>query len=198
MQSTRKCGYETCERASRSLGYCAAHYNQVRRGAKLAPIVQQARKNAPLLERLEANSEMVGECRVWTGTRDSCGYGKIGVKGKKLMVHRVAYELEVGPIPPGLFIDHICHNRACIRPSHLQSVTHKVNVENRAGAMPSSRTGIRGVGRVASGKYRASATHNGKTYSGGRWETVEEAEAAAIALRNKLFTNNLVDRLRSA
>lgn len=67
-------------------------------------------------------------CWVWTGYRDKCGYGRIQSRGRLYSVHRKAYELAVGPIPDGFEIDHLCSNRACINPAHLEAVTHRANV----------------------------------------------------------------------
>ncbi len=44
------------------------------------------------------------------------------------MAHRVAYELAIGPVPDGLVVDHLCFNRACVRPGHLEPVTQQENV----------------------------------------------------------------------
>lgn len=63
-------------------------------------------------------------CWEWTGTRSAKGYGVFsGVRA-----HRAAYELLVGPIPAGLTIDHLCRNRACINPAHLEPVTNRENI----------------------------------------------------------------------
>lgn len=56
------------------------------------------------------------------------GYTKIGVQGKTKLVHRVAFEAEHGPIPDGLVIDHLCRQRACCNPEHLEPVTNRVNL----------------------------------------------------------------------
>lgn len=85
--------------------------------------------------RIEANVEIdpATGCWVWSGARGADGYGRIGVHYKKKLAHRVAYEDFVGPIPPGLQIDHLCFNRCCANPAHLEAVTGAENVA-RAGA----------------------------------------------------------------
>jgi hypothetical protein len=57
------------------------------------------------------------------------GYAQFFVEpGVKVYAHRYAYELLVGPIPEGLDLDHLCRNRRCVRPSHLEPVTRSENV----------------------------------------------------------------------
>jgi hypothetical protein len=78
-----------------------------------------------------------GDCLIWTGAVQSRGYGSVGIGGGRTgLAHRVSYELNVGPIPPGLQIDHVkdrgCHSRRCINPAHLEPVTPRENV-NRTG-----------------------------------------------------------------
>ena len=66
-------------------------------------------------------------CLVVASGLQGKGYGQISVEGRKQLTHRVAYELLVGPIPDGLQLDHLCRNRACWRPDHLEPVTNRVN-----------------------------------------------------------------------
>lgn len=63
------------------------------------------------------------ECWEWTGVLEPTGYGRMSVNGRNVMAHRICYELHVGPIPDGLFLDHLCHNRRCVNPEHLEPVT---------------------------------------------------------------------------
>jgi hypothetical protein len=69
----------------------------------------------------------LGPCWLWTACISKKGYGQFG-RGKRVdIAHRVSYELEYGPIPDGLGIDHLCRVRHCVRPSHLEAVTSRVN-----------------------------------------------------------------------
>ena len=70
-------------------------------------------------------------CWRWPGWNNGLGYGKIqvgGRKGRGLYVHRIAYELFVGPIPEGLQVDHLCRVRECANPAHLEAVTQAENM----------------------------------------------------------------------
>jgi len=62
-------------------------------------------------------------CWEFTGALNSQGYGCIQHEHKVQLTHRVAYTLLVGPIPAGLQIDHLCRNRRCCNPQHLEAVT---------------------------------------------------------------------------
>lgn len=66
----------------------------------------------------------MSECVRWGGKYFPNGYGRVGYK----MAHRIVYEQEVGAIPDGLQIDHLCRNRWCVNVEHLEPVTIAENV----------------------------------------------------------------------
>lgn len=69
-------------------------------------------------------------CHLWLGSRTSGGYAHVTIGGKQYMVHRIRYEREVGPVPDGLELDHLCDNGpgGCCNPLHLKPVTHQHNI----------------------------------------------------------------------
>ena len=66
-------------------------------------------------------------CWIWAGHRYSNGYGAISHERKQVLAHRWSYERFVGPIPAGLVIDHLCRNKSCVNPEHLEPVTSREN-----------------------------------------------------------------------
>ncbi len=67
-------------------------------------------------------------CWQWRLALDSGGYGQLEEHGRIFSAHRLAYELFKGPIPQGLTIDHLCRNRGCVNPDHLEVVTMRENI----------------------------------------------------------------------
>jgi len=84
----------------------------------------------------QKTSPLPNGCIVWTGGKTAGGYGMFAPltdgEPAKVMAHRWAYEHAVGAIPAGLDIDHLCRNRACVNPVHLEPVTREENIRRAA------------------------------------------------------------------
>lgn len=85
----------------------------------------------PLVDRLLEKIEKTESCWVWTGSKTGGigSYGLIWSNGRKQLAHRAMYEMNVGPIPDGLELDHVCRNKSCVNPDHLEPVTHFENMK---------------------------------------------------------------------
>ena len=142
-------------------------------------------------ERFWSKVDKTGDCWIWTAACTPDGYGKIRHEGKLVYTHRLSYEWMHGEIPEGMYIDHRCFQRNCVRPDHLRLVTNAQNHQNRRGAQSNSTTGVRGVyWHKPARKYQARVKLGGKKYSAGYFDTLKEAEAAVIAKRRELYTHD--------
>ncbi len=126
-KSTKACS--ACGGPYYARGWCKTHYRAWKRSGS----PQRRRETLP-----ERISRFVVEspngCWEWNGSRFKTGYGKMRIDGRTVSVHRASYEAHVGPIPDGLQIDHLCRNRPCCNPAHLEPVTASENLRRAAAA----------------------------------------------------------------
>lgn len=115
---SRTCTVAGCDKPYLAIGFCSMHWERNRKYG-----------STELPDRFWSKVEQRGdECWVWHGSFTDEGYGQVTVNYKRTLVHRHAYEQLVGPIPEGLHLDHLCRNRGCCNPAHLEPVTCKENL----------------------------------------------------------------------
>lgn len=112
------CGRETRRYGSRVCRYVDRHYGHSRLGQHAGHVVEDRGHDTP--------------CWIWQGGQQGQGYGRMSVNRRNVPAHRAYYEQQVGPIPEGLTLDHLCRIPGCVNPSHLEPVTI---TENRRRAV---------------------------------------------------------------
>ena len=90
----------------------------------LASRTRRAAMTEQAIQRFWAKVQVTEGCWLWNGTTNRAGYGRCGGG----FAHRVAYQFIVGRIPEGMELDHLCRQRNCVNPDHLEPATHHVNM----------------------------------------------------------------------
>ena len=162
------------------LGVIARFYNKINFEGGLAPAMDT-------------------KCWQWTGPKGGTRsvYGRFpgaklcvgDVRRKKVQAHRFAYALIVGSVSDGLVLDHLCHNKMCVNPSHLEPVTPFVNAQRCRGSYRTNAScGIRGVTwNKQVRKWQVGVKHKGISYYGGIFAQLSVATEAAIRLRESVY-----------
>jgi len=92
------------------------------------------------MDRFWSKVDKSGECWEWVGAttckKPHRAYGQFWFKDRLVLAHRFSYEMDVGVIPDGMDIDHLCRNTRCVNPQHLEPVTRAENVRRAWEANP--------------------------------------------------------------
>lgn len=137
------CNVDQCDLPVKRRGMCNTHSARwYRTGSTADP-------ESPI-DNFTRYVELANGCWEWTGPRfQSNGYGQMsrGYRGTKL-AHRAFYLKHVGDVPDGLQLDHLCRNRRCVNPEHLEPVTGQENQLRGVtgyGARTRCRSGIHDI-----------------------------------------------------
>lgn len=129
------------------------------------------------------------ECWLWEGSINSFGYGCLTVSNPTgtSLAHRASYITHVGPIPPGLEIDHKCGETKCWNPTHLRLATRQQNAEYKPRLTKANSSGYRGVSWSSHHqKWKVVVVHKRKHHYLGLFKDVSEAARVAHEKRRQL------------
>lgn len=107
---------------------------------ELAPLPDRRTGRDRFWTKVEVGS--AAECWAWLGGKVPSGYGMLRLpEGRLTQVHRIAYTLQVGPIPEGACVHHTCRRRDCVNPLHLEVMDHREHARLHRPVAPCSSCG---------------------------------------------------------
>lgn len=143
------CSVQDCPRETKARGWCQRHYDRWWKHGDPTKTLTPMRIDGTVEYRFWSKVDKSETCWLWTAGRNLQGYGRFTELYGTRLAHRISWEMLVGPIPEWLELDHLCRTPACVRPSHLEPVTSRVNV-------------LRGEGIPAKNAQKTHCKHNHK------------------------------------
>ncbi len=137
------CRFPGCQNQAFAKALCRTHYAQQNRGVEMFEIHSRRRPaGSPKTDYFEQRCSEWGllrglftPCRIFDGPTDTGGYGYVTIGHKSIGAHLYVWRRDVGPVPDGKEIDHVCRVRNCINTGHMRTVTHQINTtENVVGS----------------------------------------------------------------
>jgi hypothetical protein len=142
------CSVDDCDSPALARGWCRKHYQRWKKHGN--PLIVKVNRDMTLEQRfwikvdkngpVPAHRPDLGPCWVWTGATAE-GYGVIQIDGGPFKAHILSYTWAKGDIAEGQERDHLCRNRPCVRPDHLEAVTHWTNVAR--GISPHGKNAVK-------------------------------------------------------
>lgn len=123
-----RCILPECDRPFYGKGLCEVHYARQRRHGGLHDM--RASVSDPG-ERFRARIEAGDDCWLWQGPPNGSGYGTFRIAGRTIGAHVMAVIFDGREVPEGMEVDHLCFTPLCVRPDHLEVVTHDENQRRR-------------------------------------------------------------------
>lgn len=120
----RICSVPGCGNPHKGRGFCNKHLIRWRKYGD-----PHTHLNArDVADRFWEKVDQSADCWLWTATIGIYGYGKFHMEGRPHDAHRVAWLLTHGAVPEDLQLDHLCRNRVCVNPAHLEPVSQRENI----------------------------------------------------------------------